>query len=360
MQATQQLHDLGQSLWLDNISRAELESGTLERYRDQYAITGLTSNPTILDRAIGDTSDYDAAIHDGLAAGRSGEALLFDLALADLRRAAELFRPVHERTDGVDGWVSLELSPRLVDDAAGSARQARRLHEDADCPNLFVKIPGTPQGLRAIEETILAGVPVNVTLLFSREQYLAAAAAYARGIERRIAQGLNPRVASVASIFVSRWDRAVADRVPAELRDRLGIAVAGQAYAAYRELLSSDRWLRLFNAGARPQRLLWASTSTKDPQASDVLYVRALAAPLTVNTMPDKTLLAFADHGTLEGQLPPDGGDSGAVLAEFRRAGIEPDTLATELQQEGAEAFAQSWEDLLRHLSRKRTALAQR
>jgi transaldolase len=347
MNATQQLHDLGQSLWLDNITRDLLDSGTLARYITDYAVTGLTSNPTIFDNAIREGGFYDAAIRTGAAAGASGEELFFDLALDDLTRAADLFRPVHERTNGVDGWVSLEVSPLLAQDAAATIEAAVRLHGRARRPNLFIKIPGTTAGLAAIEESIFRGVPVNVTLLFSREQYVAAAQAYLRGIERRIAAGLDPAVASVASLFVSRWDVAIQDKVSAGLRNQLGIAIAKRTYKSYRELLASSRWQKLVAAGAQPQRLLWASTGTKDPAAPATLYVQGLAAPDTINTLPEKTLRAFAEHGTVKGILPPDGGDAEQVLAEFSRQGVDIESLAATLQREGAQAFEKSWQALL-------------
>ena len=357
MKTTQRLHDLGQRLWLDNITRGLLTSGTLARYIEEFSVTGLTSNPTIFDKAIKDAGLYDAAIRRKTAEGKSGEALFFELALEDLTQAADLFRPVHDASGGLDGWVSLELSPLLAHDTAGSVKAAVQLHRQAKRPNLFIKIPGTPQGVLAIEESIFAGVPINVTLLFSREQYLAAAEAYLRGIERRIAAGLDPKVRSVASIFVSRWDVAVKDRVPQPLRNRLGIAIAGRAYKAYRELLGSPRWRTLAAAGAWEQRLLWASTGTKDPQAHDTMYIEALAAPDTINTIPDKTLLAFADHGKLKGVMPLDGGDAEEVLAQFARLGIDDAALAAELQREGAEAFDKSWRDLLELIASKSATL---
>jgi transaldolase len=358
MKATKQLHDLGQSLWLDNITRGLLTSGTLARYIAEYSVTGLTSNPTIFDKAIKESNFYDEAIHDKAAAGKSGEDLFFELALEDLTQAADLFRPVHDATGGIDGFVSLEVSPLLADDTAGTIEAAAGLHWRAQRPNLFIKIPGTPAGIPAIEETIFAGVPVNVTLLFSCEQYLAAAEAYIRGIERRIAAGLDPKVQSVASIFVSRWDTAVQDKVAAPLRNRLGIAVARRTYRAYRELLASPRWRKLADAGARPQRVLWASTGTKDPKAPDTLYVEALAAPDTVNTMPEATLLAFADHGKMSGELPAGGGDAEALLAEFTRSGVDLTALAGQLQREGARAFTKSWTDLLECLGSKSARLS--
>jgi transaldolase len=353
--ATRQLQEQGQSIWLDNITRTLLTSGTLARYVDQLSVTGLTSNPTIFDKAIEGSDAYDETIGSSAA---SGEPLLFELALDDLRAAADLFRPVHERTAGMDGWVSLEVSPDLADDATKTVAEAVRLHAQAERPNLFIKIPGTRAGIDAIEEAIFRGVPVNVTLLFSCSQYVAAAEAYLRGIERRIAAGRDPGVHSVASLFVSRWDVAAAEVVSPELRNRLGIAIGTKTYAAYRELLASERWRRLQDAGADPQRLLFASTGTKDPAASDVLYVEALAAELTINTMPDTTLLAFADHGHVRGLLPDDGGDVDETLARFTQAGIDLDALALRLQQEGAAAFSASWAKLLDRIAHIRDLLA--
>jgi transaldolase len=347
MKATQLLHNLGQSLWLDNITRDLINSGTLGRYIDELSVTGLTSNPTIFDHAIKNSSSYDAAIRRGLDRGKSGEELFFELALEDLTRAADLFRPVFDRTNGVDGWVSLEVSPLLAYDTASTLAAAKSLHARAARPNLLIKIPGTKEGLPAIEESIFAGIPINVTLLFSREHYVAAAEAFLRGIERRIEAGLKPDVASVASVFVSRWDGAVAGKVPEALNNKLGIAVAKRTYKAYRDLLSSPRWERIYNAGARPQRLLWASTGTKDPKASDVLYIKALAAPFTVNTMPEGTLKALADHGDLSEIMSADGGDCEAVLDQFAAAGIEIDKLAVKLQDDGAKSFVSSWNELM-------------
>jgi transaldolase len=357
MKATQQLHDLGQSIWLDNITRDLLTSGTLKRYIDELSVTGLTSNPTIFDHAIKNSTSYDAAIREKLKEGKSGERLFFELALDDLARAADLFRPIHDRTNGVDGWVSLEVSPLLAHDTASTLAAAKDLHARARRPNLLIKIPGTREGLPAIEESIFAGIPINVTLLFSREHYVAAAEAFLRGIERRIAAGLTPDVGSVASVFISRWDAAVMDRVPHSLRGRLGIAIAKRTYKAYRDLLDSPRWQRVYNAGARPQRLLWASTGTKDPEASDVLYVKALAAPFTVNTMPEQTLKALADHGELGDILPANGGDCDEVLAEFGKAGVDIDALATRLQDEGAASFVKSWDELMAVIASKSAAL---
>ena len=357
MKATQQLHNLGQSIWLDNITRDLLNSGTLKGYIADLSVTGLTSNPTIFDHAIKNSSAYDGAIQEKQSKGKSGEALFFDLALEDISRAAALFRPLYDRTDGVDGWVSLEVSPVLAHDTASSLAAAKDLHKRAGLPNLFIKIPGTKEGLPAIEEAIFAGIPVNVTLLFSREQYLAAAEAFLRGIERRIDAGLDPVVGSVASVFVSRWDTAVMGKVPETLHDKLGIAIAQRIYKAYCELLASPRCQRAFNSGARPQRLLWASTGTKDPKASDVLYIKALAAPFTVNTMPDGTLKALADHGDLGATLPEDGGDCEQVLAQFAKAGIDVDALAAKLQDDGAKLFVNSWNELMGVINSKSAAL---
>jgi transaldolase len=358
MKTTGTLHGLGQSIWLDNITRDLLNDGTLRRYIDELSVTGLTSNPTIFDHAIKNSTAYDSAIREKLAKGRRGEELFFELALEDLTRAADLFRPIHDRTTGVDGWVSLEVSPVLAHDTASTLAAAKELFARAGRRNLFIKIPGTKEGVPAIEEAIFAGVPVNVTLLFSREQYQAAAEAFLRGIERRIDAGLEPDVGSVASVFVSRWDAAVAGKVPDGLMNQLGIAIAKRTYAAYRGLLDSPRWQRAFNAGARPQRLLWASTGTKDPHASDVLYIKALAAPFTVNTMPEATLKALADHGEVGPLLPADGGDCEKVLAWFGDAGIDVDALAARLQDEGAKAFVKSWNDLLAVITSKSAALA--
>jgi transaldolase len=356
--ATGQLHDNGQSLWLDDITRALLDSGTLKRDINELSVTGLPSNPTIFDNAISKSGDYDAEIRRLMGQGQSGEALFFELAVQDLSRAAQLFAPVHQRTAGVDGWVSLEVSPLLAYDTQATVAQAKTLHGKANQPNLFIKIPGTQQGLPAIEEAIFSGVPINVTLLFSAEHYAAAADAYMKGLERRVAAGLSPDVRSVASVFISRWDRGVAGKVPANLQNKLGVAVGQQAYKAYRDVLDSDRWQRLENFGARPQRLLFASTSMKDPNAPDTLYVSKLAAPNTVNTMPAGTLRAFGEHGEVGGVLPRDGGDSAAVLAEFAKAGIDIAALAAQLQSEGAKSFVGSWQELLGSIETKSKALA--
>jgi len=357
MKATQRLHDLGQSLWLDNITRDLLNSGTLKRYIDELAVTGLTSNPTIFDHAIKNSAAYDASIREKMQKGLSGEDLFFELALEDIIRAADMFRPIHDRTNGVDGWVSLEVSPVLAHDAASTIVEAKDLHGRAGRPNVFIKIPGTTEGLPAIEEAIFAGIPVNVTLLFSREQYLAVAEAFLRGIERRIDAGLNANVGSVASVFVSRWDGAVAGKSPSQLQNQLGIAIAKRTYKAYRDLLRSERWQRAFNFGARPQRLLWASTGTKDPKASDILYIKALAAPFTVNTMPEATLNAFAQHGELGSTLVSDDGNSEETLAQFAKAGIDIDALAAQLQDDGAKSFVNSWEDLMNVIAAKSATL---
>ena len=357
MRPTQELHDLGQSLWVDNITRTMLDDGTLAGYIDELSITGLTSNPTIFDKAIGAGDAYDEQVAELRERGLGGEDLFFELALADLRRAAQLFKPVNERTAGVDGRVSLEVSPLLADDDQATIKQAAELYGRAES-NTLIKIPGTISGRTAIEETIFAGIPVNVTLLFSTEHYLGAADAYMRGIERRIEAGLNPDVASVASLFISRWDAAVAEQTPDELVNRLGLAVGKRTYAAYRELLDSDRAMRLANAGARPQRLLWASTGTKDPNAADTLYVEGLASPFTVNTMPEKALLAFADHGSVGDSLPADGGDAEQTIAAFADAGIDVDALATRLQEEGKESFNASWRQLLGTIAEQREAVA--
>jgi len=357
MKPTQQLHDLGQSLWLDNITRKLLTSGTLGHYINDLSVTGLTSNPSIFDKAIKNSKSYDEAISQKRKAGQSGEALFFELAVEDLKQAADLFRPVHDATAGMDGWVSLEVSPSLAYDAANTVKEAVRLHAQAQRPNLFIKIPGTREGRAAIEDAIFAGVPVNVTLLFSPAHYVAAAEAYLRGVERRIAAGLDPKVHSVASMFISRWDKAVMGRVPKALQDRLGIAIAKLTYKAYRDLLASPRWSKAASAGAQVQRLLWASTGTKDPDASDVLYIKALAAPDTINTIPEKTLLAFADHGTLGEVLPVDGGDADGVIAEFAKAGVDDKQLAADLQREGAASFVTSWKDLLECIASKSAAL---
>jgi len=357
MKPTRLLHNIGQSLWLDNITRDLLNSGTLRRYIDELSVTGLTSNPTIFDHAIKNSHAYDEAIVEGLKARKSSEALFFDLALDDITRAADLFRPIYDRTNGVDGWVSLEVSPLLAYDTASTIRAARELSSRAARPNLFIKIPGTEEGLPAIEEAIFAGVPVNVTLLFSREHYLAAAEAFLRGIERRIEAGLNPRVDSVASVFISRWDTAVAGKVSDSLENQLGLAVARQTYKAYVGQLASSRWQRIFNEGAVAQRLLWASTGTKDPIASDTLYVTSLAGPYTVNTMPELTLKAFANHGQVESIMRRDGGDCEEVLAHFTQAGFGTDSLGARLQQEGAASFVKSWNELLAVIQSKSNKL---
>ena len=357
MNAAQQLNEVGQSLWLDNITRDLLKSGTLGKYIKEWAVTGLTSNPSIFNLAIGKSADYDDDIHALLKKGMRSEDLFFELAQDDLAKAAELFRPIYDQTDGVDGWVSLEVSPLMAYDTKATIEAAKKLHAQANRPNLFIKIPGTPEGLPAIEEAIFAGIPVNVTLLFSTDHYLAAAEAYLRGVERRIEAGLNPHVASVASLFISRWDAAVAEKVPAELKNKLGIAVGQDCYRAYCEFLTSPRSLRAHNKGARPQRLLWASTGTKDKNASDTLYIEAFAAPFTVNTMPEPTLVAFADHGKVGDVLKADGAAGAATLKQFADAGVDTKALAARLQQEGAESFVKAWNELIKVIEGKSEAL---
>ena len=358
MNAVQQLHRLGQSIWLDNITRDLLTSGTLKRYIDELSITGLTSNPTIFDNAIKNSTAYDDTIRRNLKQGDSAESLFFKLAIEDITEAADMFLPVWKMTNGVDGWVSLEVSPLLAYDTASTLSEAKELHTRAGRSNVFIKIPGTKEGLPAIEEAVFAGVPINVTLLFSREHYLAAAEAHLRGVERRIDAGLNPNVGSVASLFVSRWDGAVMNKVPDSLKNRLGIAIAKRTYKAYQELIASPRWQRAYNFGARPQRLLWASTGTKDPKASDTLYIQALAAPFTVNTTPEATLTAFADHGEVGANLPADGGDGEATLAQFAKAGVDIDVLAAQLQEDGAKSFSRSWNDLINVIDSKSAVLS--
>jgi transaldolase len=358
MTTTKSLHDLGQSLWLDNITREILDDGTLKRYIDTYSVTGLTSNPTIFDEAIGKTAAYDKGIRQKADAGLKGEDLFMELALEDLRRAADLFKPEFDRTKGVDGWVSMEVSPLLANDTQATIDAALRIHKQANRSNLYVKIPGTPAGVPAIEAAIFAGVPINVTLLFSREQYLKVAEAYMRGIERRLAAGLDPKISSVASVFVSRWDRAVADKVPPDLVNKLGIAIMQRTYKAHCDLIAGKRWQELAAKGARKQRMLWASTGTKDPKAPAGLYVEGLAAPDTVDTMPEKTLIAFAEKGTLNGVMAKDGGDAEPVLARFAQAGIDVNALATQLQVDGASSFVKSWTELMQRIKDKSAALA--
>jgi len=357
VKATETLHEQGQSLWLDNITRSMLDSGTIQKFIDQYSVTGLTSNPSIFDNAIG-SGDYDDAIRTKAAKGLTGEDLFFELAIEDIRRAADLFLPVHERTDGVDGWVSLEVSPLLAYDTAKTVEMAKTLHERAARSNLFIKIPGTKEGLPAIEECVASGVPVNVTLLFSADQYEAAADAYMRGIERRVEGGLNPSVGSVASVFMSRWDVAVADEVPADLKNVLGLAIGLSVYRAYRRQMDTDRWQRLDNRGARTQRLLWASTKTKDPDAPDTLYVHGLAAPFTINTMPDSTLEAFYDHGEVGDPMPADGGRVDELLSKFTEAGVNVKAVADRLQAEGAKSFVEAWNDLMQRIATQSASLS--
>lgn len=359
MKATELLRNFGQSLWLDNITRDLLNDGTLKRYIEELSITGLTSNPTIFDHAVKNSAAYDTAIVDGLRKGKDGEALFFELALEDITGAADLFRQVHDRTNGVDGWVSLEVSPALSRDTMKTLSAAKDLSARAGRPNVFIKIPGTPEGLPAIEEAIFAGVPINVTLLFSAEQYIAAAEAYMRGIERRIEAGLNPKVQSVASLFVSRWDVAVADKVSEDLKGQLGIAIAGKVYKSYSSFLTSPRWQRAYNFGAHAQRLLWASTGTKDPKMPDTFYVKALAAPFTVNTMPEATLKAFGDHGIVNDAISFDQDSIDRVTEQFSRAGIDVDALGRDLQDQGAQSFVQSWAELMDVISAKGAKLLQ-
>ena len=357
MKATKLLHNLGQSLWLDNITRDHLNSGTIRKYIDELSVTGLTSNPTIFEQAIKKSAAYDESIRSGLKKGKSAEEIFFELALEDLTRAADLFRPIYDLTNTVDGWVSLEVSPLLAYDTTSTLTAARNLFAHADRPNLFIKIPGTKEGLTAIEEAIFAGVPINVTLLFSREQYLASAEAFLRGIERRLEAGLNPNVGSVASVFISRWDGIVAGKVPDSLKNQLGIAMAMRTYKAARSYMSSPRWQRIYNAGARPQRLLWASTGTKDPLAPDILYIKALAAPFTVNTMPEGTLKALSNYNDIGEIMSADGGDCEETLAKFVKAGIDLDALAIKLQEDGAKSFVKSWNELIEVISSKSKTL---
>jgi transaldolase len=356
MTATERLHESGQSIWLDNITREMLDSGQLQTYIDDYSVTGLTSNPSIFDKAIA-AGGYDDAIREKGARGTQAEPLFFELAIEDLRRAADAFLPVHERTAGLDGWVSLEVSPLLAHDPETTVEVAKELYNEAARPNLLIKIPGTKEGLLAIEEAIAAGIPVNVTLLFSAGQYAAAADAYMRGIDRRIEAQQDPVVGSVASVFMSRWDVAVQDQVPPHLRDRLAVAIGLQVYRAYRDVMDADRWQRLQSAGARMQRLLWASTSTKDPRAPEDLYLQCLGAPFTVTTVPEATLRAFHDHGHVGTPMPADGGDSDATLADFTGAGVDPDALAAKLQSDGAKSFVDAWNDLIAHIDEQSAAL---
>lgn len=359
MKTNQKLHDLEQSLWIDHITRDLLNSGMLKHYIEELSVTGLTSNSAIFGYAVKNSSVYDAAIRKKLKENKSGEELFLELALEDLCQAADLFRPIYDQTDGVDGWVSMEVSPRLTQDTDSAVDAVKDLYTRGRRPNIFIKIPGTTEGLPAVEEAIFAGVPVNVTFLYSREHYLAAAEAYLRGVERRIAAGLKPNVGSVASLFVNCWDVAVTGMVPDALHNQLGIAVARRTYKACRELAHSPRWERAYNAGARPQRLLWAGTETMDPEASDVFYINALAAPLTVSCMPESTLKAFADHGDIGTSMPVDDGDLEAALSRFAKAGIDIDALAAQLQDEGTASFIKSWIEILAVIASKSAALTQ-
>jgi transaldolase len=344
----QRLHALGQSLWLDSISRLMLRSGALARYVSELAVTGLTSNPTILGHAMAAGSDYDHSLARLVDAGvTDAQDLVYSLALEDLAEAAALFRPAWERTAGVDGYVSLEVPPDVAYDAQATIALARRLHDQAGFPNLLVKIPGTPPGLTAMEETITAGIGVNVTLLFSDTHYLRTADAYLRALERRRAAGLDLNVPSVASVFISRWDAAADPLLPPALHGRLGLAMAQKTYSSHLQLLSDKRWQTLAEAGARPQRVLWASTSTKDPDLPDSYYLGRLAAPDTIDTVPEKTLLAFADHGDPDQRLAPDYAAAERTISAIADAGVDVDILAERLQRQGAGAFGADWAALL-------------
>ena len=351
---TKNLHQLGVSIWLDNITREMLDNGILKNYIDDFCITGLTSNPSIFEAAIAKTSYYDETIRSYTHPGLSHEEVFFKLAIEDIRRAADLFIPVYQKTNGLDGFVSIEVSPLLAYDAENTIRSARDIFSRVGRPNVFIKIPGTPEGLPAIEKVIAEGIPVNVTLLFSAEQYSAAAEAVLKGIETRIEKGLDPCVNSVASVFVSRWDKAVAAKAPAELLNKLGIAVMQKTYSAYLDFLRSPRVQRLMNFGVFPQRLLWASTGTKDPNASDILYVKNLAAPYTVNTIPENTLMAYADHGEEGELLNGDASSADKIIGQFRELSVDYFTLAEQLQAEGADAFKKSWDNLIRSIADKR------
>jgi transaldolase len=356
-QNTQKLCGQGVSLWLDNLTREMLDNGVLTNYITDLSVTGLTSNPSIFEAAIAKTDYYDKAISKISYSGLSDEDVFFSLAIKDIHRAADLFLPVYQKTNGLDGFVSIEVSPLLAYDTENTIKAAKEIHRKVNRPNAFIKIPGTPQGLPAIEMAIAAGIPVNVTLLFSAEQYLAAAEAYLRGIEARINKGLNPDIRSVASVFVSRWDKAVADTSPLELRNKLGIAIMQKTFQVYCQFLSSQKVKRVMNFGVFPQRLLWASTGTKDPNASDILYVKNLVAPYTVNTIPEKTLLAFADHGETGEPLTGDTKSADQIISQFEALSVNYQQLAVQLQKEGAEAFNQSWGNLLKAINYKRTRL---
>jgi transaldolase len=356
-QNTKKLNQQGLSIWLDNITRKMLDNGVLQKYITELSVTGLTSNPSIFEAAIAKTSDYDAAITNISKPGITDEEVFFDLAIEDIQRAADLFLSVFEKTNGLDGFVSIEVSPLLAYDTENTLKAAKDIHQKVNRPNAFIKIPGTPEGLPAIEKAIAEGIPVNVTLLFSAEQYEAAALAWLKGVETRIGLGLNPDVRSVASVFVSRWDKAVAEKAPLALRNKLGIAVMQKTYHAYQQFLNSERVQRVMNFGAFPQRLLWASTGTKDPDASDVLYVTNLVAPYTVNTIPENTLLAFADHGETGEPMPDNTKSADQILKQFEDISVNYLQLAEQLQKEGAEAFNKSWENLIDSISTKRKQL---
>jgi transaldolase len=359
LKATQKLHELGQSLWLDHIIRENLNSSKFRHYIEELSVTGVTFNPTIFNCAIKNSSVYDVAIRKKLKEDKLGEELFYELALEDLSHAADILRPIFEKTGGVDGWVSLEVSPLLIHETATILAAAEELYNRVRRPNFFIKIPGTKEGLPAVEEAIFAGIPVKVTLLFSREHYLAAAGAFLRGIERRIAAGLKPNIGSVASIFVSRWDAAVKGKVPDALCNQLGIAIAQRTYTAYRDLLSSPRWQRANNAGARPQRLLWVGTESKDPESSKDFYIKALAAPFTINSMSESILNTLVDHGEIGTLMPADGGDCEAELIRFAQAGIDVDALADELQNEEVASSIKSWFELMSAIASKSAALVQ-
>jgi transaldolase len=353
-----QLHEAGQSLWLDSINRAMLGSGDLARYVDQLAVTGLTSNPTILGHAMAASHDYEGSLRALLAQGVSGpQDLVYAAAFEDLGQAANLFRPAWQASGGEDGYVSVEVPPDLAYDAPATVALARHLHAMAGFPNLLVKVPGTPQGLTVLEELVDAGIGVNVTLLFSDTHYLRTAEAYMRALERRLARGEDLAVPSVASVFVSRWDKAADSLLPKPLHGRLGVAMAQKVYSSYQSLLASDRWRDLEAGGARPQRVLWASTSAKDPALPDTYYVEKLASPGTINTMPEKTLIAFADHGTVGEMLRDDYASGEETVAEVAAKGVDVDALGESLQRQGARAFSADWSALLDAIAAKASSI---
>lgn len=353
-QHTFNLHRQGVSLWLDNITRKMLDNGVLQQYITEFSVTGLTSNPSIFEAAIAKTGDYDEAIRKGSNDGLSDEEVFFNLAIEDIQRAADLFLPAYKATNGLDGYVSIEVSPLLAFDAENTIKAAKAIHDKVNRPNVFIKIPGTRQGLRAIERSIAEGIPINVTLLFSAEQYEAAANAYLKGVESRIEKGLNPDIRSVASVFISRWDKAVADKTPDGLKNKLGLAVSHKIYYSYLIFLGSQRIHKAMNSGVMPQRLLWASTGTKDPNASDILYVKNLVVPYTVNTIPENTLHAFADHGDSSQLMPGNIIEAEEIISQFKDLSVDYFQLAEQLQSEGAEAFRKSWYNLLESIALKR------